>query len=854
MYDANGRAVAVTANNGTSVQYSYNALGHASQVSGPLASGQLAIFTFMPTHGEAGTQVTIRGQGFDSDVANDTVSFNGTVATVLSASSTQLVTTVPSGAMTGPISVTIAGQTVVSATPFMVDDTGMPPTITQVSPQVVAMGDTVTVTGAHLDPVAGSTAVQMGDRSIPALAGASDPQLQYLVSGNAVTGYVTVETPYGSAMSPTPVVILPNGVSVSSVTSSGNAVVNGTGVNLSMGASGQIGAVTFTAPQSGWVSLQTSAISTSASSINYTVYAPGNGVVQQGTVSSASPSIHLPHLVAGATYVLLVQPIGGDAQMTVGVESNALLAINVAATVVTSVPAQSRRVLFNAVAGQNLTFEINSTATTPAGQSVTYTVYTPTGANYASTTVGSSGVINLGALLVTGTYQVVSAPNNGTTGAMQIEVTTGVGGTLSGAAQTYTTNLPGQNVYLSFTANQGDNLELTLSNLSVAGNDHLHVNAYSANGTNISSYDCYVSWLNCRSGLWNLAAGSYTVVVSPPDTNSKLSFGAQLASDIIGPTLTPNASVLVNLNLPYVERYTFNANAGDTYALVLSNVMGQPMTVLVYRPDVGQIRGDTTYTSFRATNSQTLNLQNLPVTGTYTLVAYGDASGPSSSARLTLASGVTPSVGENAPSQSYTTPVTGQNVYLSFTANQGDNLELTLSNLSVAGNDHLHVNAYNASGVNISSYDCYNSWVNCRSGLWNLAAGTYTVVISPPDTNSTLSFGAQLTSDIIGPALTPNTTIAVNLDLPHVERYTFNANAGDTYALQLSNVTGQPMTVLVYRPDVGQIRGDDTYTSFTTSSSQTLNLPNLPVSGTYTLVLYTGTGGPSSSAQLTLIH
>jgi YD repeat-containing protein len=162
VYDANGRVVAVTASNGTSVQYTYNALGHASQISAPIPAGQLAIFAFMPTHGQAGTQVTIQGQGFDSNAANDIVSFNGAVATVLAASATQLVVAVPGGATTGPISVSVGSQTATSATQFAVDDTGVPPTITQVSPLVVSVGGTVTVTGAHLAPSAGGTVVQMG--------------------------------------------------------------------------------------------------------------------------------------------------------------------------------------------------------------------------------------------------------------------------------------------------------------------------------------------------------------------------------------------------------------------------------------------------------------------------------------------------------------------------------------------------------------------------------------------------------------------------------------------------------------------------------------------------------------------
>jgi hypothetical protein len=79
---------------------------------------------------------------------------------------------------------------------------------------------------------------------------------------------------------------------------------------------------------------------------------------------------------------------------------------------------------------------------------------------------------------------------------------------------------------------------------------------------------------------------------------------------------------------------------------------------------------------------------------------------------------------------------------------------------------------------------------------------------------------------------------------------------GDTVALTLSGVnttspTGQPVYVAIWRPDVGAITPGNTYTSFGTTSSNTLNLSNLPVSGTYTLAVYTTNGTPGT-AQLML--
>jgi hypothetical protein len=60
----------------------------------------------------------ISGTSFDPTPSNNTVKFNGTSATVTSATATSLVVTVPAGATTGPVSVTVSGQTAISSTGF----------------------------------------------------------------------------------------------------------------------------------------------------------------------------------------------------------------------------------------------------------------------------------------------------------------------------------------------------------------------------------------------------------------------------------------------------------------------------------------------------------------------------------------------------------------------------------------------------------------------------------------------------------------------------------------------------------------------------------------------------------------
>lgn len=84
----------------------------------------LAVSTFAPTSGLAGAKVVITGTKFDPTAANNKVLFNTTPATVTAATATSLEVTVPDGATTGLISVTVGSQTVKSATPFTISDRG----------------------------------------------------------------------------------------------------------------------------------------------------------------------------------------------------------------------------------------------------------------------------------------------------------------------------------------------------------------------------------------------------------------------------------------------------------------------------------------------------------------------------------------------------------------------------------------------------------------------------------------------------------------------------------------------------------------------------------------------------------
>jgi len=89
------------------------------------------ITSFTPASGSIGTTVTITGTNFSTTPANNTLQFNGTTASVTASTATIITTTVPVGATTGKITVTVAGNSAISANDFTVNTnpTNQPPLI-----------------------------------------------------------------------------------------------------------------------------------------------------------------------------------------------------------------------------------------------------------------------------------------------------------------------------------------------------------------------------------------------------------------------------------------------------------------------------------------------------------------------------------------------------------------------------------------------------------------------------------------------------------------------------------------------------------------------------------------------------
>jgi tripartite motif-containing protein 71 len=202
----NGVQATVTASTATSLVATLpagNTLGKITvTVNGVTASstndfsGVLALNSFSPVSGLAGSSVTITGSGFGNAISSQQVFFNGTAAAVTASSLSSVTVTVPAGATTGKISITREGTTVTSAAEFV----ALPLAISSFTPSIGLAGSSVVITGTGFSSVPANNVVSFN--GVPAVVTASSATSASVnVPATATSGKITVTTGGVSATS-----------------------------------------------------------------------------------------------------------------------------------------------------------------------------------------------------------------------------------------------------------------------------------------------------------------------------------------------------------------------------------------------------------------------------------------------------------------------------------------------------------------------------------------------------------------------------------------------------------------------------------------------------------------------------
>ena len=318
--------------------------------------------------------------------AQNTVSFNTMAAVVTAASPTSLTVTVPAGASTGKVAVTVAGNTIVSAQDFVVTTAGAP-TIASFAPQAGAAGTVVSVSGTNFDPAAGATTVKLNQN--PAVASSVTPStLAFAVPAGTGSGKIRVATPGGSGVSTADFIVPPGGIAAADILATTRLAADGPAQGIGLYATNKYGLVLFDGAAGAWMSLHVAnfTITPASATIAYTIYKPDNAQLASGTLSGTSLSIHLPPLPMDGTYSLLLRTGLAQVSLDAKIETNRFVPTDAAPLDFARSAGQSTRALIAGVAGEQKAFMVSGLVTTPANSWLDITIALPNGSTFRRTT------------------------------------------------------------------------------------------------------------------------------------------------------------------------------------------------------------------------------------------------------------------------------------------------------------------------------------------------------------------------------------------------------------------------------------------------------------------------------------
>ena len=151
---------------------------------------------FSPAIGNVGTSVQIDGANYNTTPGQTTVRFGGVAATVVNVTAPNLLfATVPSGALTGPITVATFAGTNTTPTNFVISGSAI---ITDFTPAIGPTGSVVILSGGDFT---GTTAVKFNGVNASAFSVTAASQIHATVPTTATTGPLSVTTPTGTATS-----------------------------------------------------------------------------------------------------------------------------------------------------------------------------------------------------------------------------------------------------------------------------------------------------------------------------------------------------------------------------------------------------------------------------------------------------------------------------------------------------------------------------------------------------------------------------------------------------------------------------------------------------------------------------
>jgi hypothetical protein len=728
------------------------------------------------------------------------------------------------------------------------------PTISSFTPTIANAGAAVAISGTGFQTNLVNDKITINGLAFKTTA-ATATTLNTVIPTGVGSGKIKVTTPYGSATSATSIIIPPSTILSTDVIANAQLTVDGAAQSLAITTANKVGVALFDGTQNDYITIDVSnfVVNPTGGSVTYEVYKPDNSLLVSGTIYATATSIHLPLLPRTGTYAVYFKPGTSTVTLSIAVSHDPVVVTDGTAVAESiNQTGQTTRLSFNATAGQNLGLGITGltlspTTSTHAAVNVYNSVGTQVGylTCYTSYTANGGCGINL-QNMAAGSYSIVVTPAYGATGSFTATLSSDVTGTLtSGTAYNLNLTRAGQNGRLTFSGTAGDSLGVNIVALVTSpASQSAYVYVLKPDGTTLGS----VTATTTSGGYINLGSlpttGTYTVFVDPSyavtaSMQVTAAPGVALVTDGASPTVTLNTA-------GQVGRLTFNATAGQNLGLGITGLTLTPSSssaasVYIYKPDGSYLTNSTCYTSSTASGGCGFNLSKVPVSGSYSIVVTPE-SGGTGSFTATLSSDVTGTL-TSGTAYNLNLARAGQNGRLTFSGTAGDSVGVNITTLVTSPSSQTtNVSVIKPDGTTLGPVTTSTS-----GGYIDLGSlpttGTYTVFVDPSyavtaSMQVTVDPGVALVTDGASPTITLNTA-------GQVGRLTFNATAGQNLGL---GITGLTLTqygaiVNIYKPD-----GSSLISSSCTAASGGcgFNLSNVPVSGSYSIVVTPESGGTGS--------
>ncbi|MEU9348392.1 RHS repeat-associated core domain-containing protein [Streptomyces sp. NPDC048278] len=826
-YDAAGRLVGVTDPDGQTARYHYDEAGNRLGID-RYASSTLSVLSIVPVRAAPGAKVTLSGTGFSPTAAGNTVTFGGKAASVISASATRVVVTVPADAVSGKVAVAVGGASAEAPESFTVPAA---PAITKVEPSSGVAGTDVTLTGSGFAPSISDNVVRFNGGTFAEMVSATDTTLTVRVPpGAATTGKITVQTPDGKATSPGDFTIPLSGADDFETTV--RASVTGDAVSAAVTTSGKRARVLFDADQGQSISVGF-AQSTFTSTPAVTLVDPrGDSVGSTGYIYTGSSDYEVRNLPVSGTYSLVIDPPStatGAALVTVSQPVGGALSFTDAPIATTmNRTGQDGAWTFDAVKGDSFSVGID---TAGMGDTTNVRLYAPNQDQLNSLFVSKAYYtsLDIDALPATGTYTLYLDPSNAATGTATVTISHYASAsdlTTDGDAVPLGITRPGQDGTASFSATAGQKISLGVT--STAFSSYVTCAVYAPDGTKVDSFIVSAN----STAEWDSTAlpqsGTYRLRTSP----DRLGTGTLVATlsrpaDIGRLTTSGDSASASVTRLGQNAEATFTASAGDDLSLGFTdNTFTTTAYVDVIAPSGAKI---VTSAVVSAGSALTKGLSDLAETGTYTVVLdpYQGAVG---SLKMTLSADVTVNVSVDGSSVAATATRPGQRIRAQFTDPAADFIGVGLTSNTV--NQTTYINLIGPAGGSGTFVTSVVKNTTQAIHLHPVTPGTaYTLLLEPQSAGSgavTLWLSSPLTAGALSASGTTGTISRPGQQL----EYTLAAAAGDGASVTFGNTTLTGTTTI---QSLAPGASDPAYLGILSTSDVDLKAPLS--AGTYRLLL-----------------